>query len=328
MKVAIFGAGSTGCYLGGLLTLAGFGTTLICRERIKNSIKQAKGLTLTDFEGQHEHVMPNALITEIGDEQFDLVFVMLKCHQLASIKPELSKLNEQGARLVFMQNGIGSLEAVRDSVSPENTLQGITPFNVLSKDGAVFHRGTEGKFVFQLSSETTAIAKKLKTIGFECELYEDMRPAIYGKLLLNLNNAINAIVDLPLKTQLENRQLRKILSKAQEEWLAVSASQGVEMIQYTAIKPKLVPKSLLLPNFIFKVLASKMIAIDPEARSSMWEDIQLERKTEIEFLNGAVANLGKELGVATPVNQKILELIHQKESKKAVTVDMLLDVVA
>lgn len=324
MNIAIYGAGSTGCYLGGLLTLAGFHTTLIGRPRIKKAIEDAGGMTLTDFEGQREKLMPQAIITELEDQQFDLVFITLKCHQLPSIKKELAQLNERGSKLVFMQNGLGSLNAVTEILDSQNTLQGITPFNVLSKDNAVFHRGTEGNLIFERCQETEEVAKALADLGFECDLYDDMRPVIYGKLLLNLNNAINALVNLPLKTELEDRSFRKVLAGTMREWLAVSEATGVKMTQYTAVPPKLVPSILSLPNWLFKIIASKMLAIDPEARSSMWEDIQAGRKTEIEFLNGAVVELGEQLNVATPINKGIVQLILQKEKGDDVNAHHLL----
>ena len=326
MKIAVFGAGSTGCYLGGLLSLADNEVTLICRPRIKDMIEQAGGLTLTDFEGQHEQLMPSRLITEVTDDtnmHFDIVLVTLKCHHLISAQEDLVKLSQGGAKLIFMQNGLGSLELISEQLPPEKVLQGITPFNVLSKEQATFHRGTEGAMIFQRCPETKALKQQFEALGFPCELYDDMRPAIYGKLLMNLNNAINAIADLPIKTQLQNRRCRKVLAGAMKEWLAVASASGVNLIQYTAIKPSLVPYVLALPNLLFEALAKKMIAIDPEARSSMWEDIQAGRKTEIEFLNGAVADLAQETKIPAPINHGISQLVTAKEQGESVTLEQL-----
>ena len=112
MQLAIYGAGSTGCYLGGLLQLCGHQVSLICRPRIRDAIINAGGITLTDYRGQNEKVMPASLITELAGETFDAVFVTLKCHQLASAVNDLKQLAEKGAELVFMQNGLDSLDAI------------------------------------------------------------------------------------------------------------------------------------------------------------------------------------------------------------------------
>ena len=150
-----------------------------------------------------------------------------------------------------------------------------------------------------------------------------MKPVIYGKLLLNLNNALNAIADQPIKTQLENHALRKVYAAAQREWLEVAKAEGVELVQFTAVKPSWMQIVLGFPNWIFLRLAKTMLDIDPLARSSMWEDIQLGRKTEIEFLNQAVVKRGEILGVDVSVNRKISSLIHSLECGDTVSLEEL-----
>lgn len=323
MQLAIYGAGSTGCYLGGLLQLCGHQVSLICRPRIRDAIINAGGITLTDYRGQNEKVMPTSLITELAGETFDAVFVTLKCHQLASAVNDLKQLAEKGAELVFMQNGLDSLDAILNQLPKGAVYQGITPFNILSLDNAHFHRGTEGSFLFHRTPITEQLAQHLSAIGFPCELQADMKPVIYGKLLLNLNNALNAIADQPIKTQLENHALRKVCAAAQREWLEVAKAEGVELVQFTAVKPSWMPIVLGFPNWIFLRLAKTMLDIDPLARSSMWEDIQSGRKTEIEFLNQAVVKRGEILGVDVSVNRKISSLIHSLECGDTVSLEEL-----
>jgi 2-dehydropantoate 2-reductase len=323
MQLAIYGAGSTGCYLGGLLQLCGHDVSLICRQRIRDSIIEAGGISLTDYTGQNEKVMPTGLITQLADETFDAVFVTLKCHQLEAAVADLKRLAEDGAQLFFMQNGLDSLDTVQYQLPNNAVWQGITPFNILSMDNARFHRGTEGAFVLHRTSITEQLAEQLGAIGFPCELHRDMKPLIYGKLLLNLNNALNAVADQPIKTQLENRKLRRLYAAAQREWLQVATAEGVELGQFTAVKPAWMPIILSLPNWLFLRLAKAMLDIDPHARSSMWEDISMGRKTEIEFLNEAVVKRAEKLGLDTPVNRKISALIHSLERGDSVTLEQL-----
>ena len=323
MQLAIYGAGSTGCYLGGLLQLCGHDVSLICRQRIRDSIIEAGGISLTDYTGQNEKVMPAELITQLAGETFDAVFVTLKCHQLEAAVADLKRLAEDGAQLFFMQNGLDSLDTVQHQLPNNAVWQGITPFNILSMDNARFHRGTEGAFVLHRTSITEQLAEQLGAIGFPCELHRDMKPLIYGKLLLNLNNALNAVADQPIKTQLENRKLRRLYAAAQREWLQVATAEGVELGQFTAVKPAWMPTILSLPNWLFLRLAKAMLDIDPHARSSMWEDISMGRKTEIEFLNEAVVKRGEKLGLDTPVNRKISALIHNLERGDSVTLEQV-----
>ncbi|WP_105259240.1 MULTISPECIES: 2-dehydropantoate 2-reductase [unclassified Pseudoalteromonas] len=312
MRIAVFGAGSTGCYLGALLSAAQLDVSLICRARIKDAIIANGGIHISDYQGLDKTVMPDELITEPGEQLFDVVFVTLKCHQLPQALPQLLAITHKSSELVFMQNGLGSFEAIQDRLAERTCVFGITPFNVLQQ-GAHFHKGTEGEFVFAKTPGTEHIAKTLREHGFNCELKAQMTPVIYGKLLLNLNNALNAVADMPIKQELENKALRRVLAAAMKEWLAVCKAMNIELAQFTKVKPALVPRVLSLPNWLFRRLASAMLDIDPKARSSMWEDIQAGRKTEIAYLNGAVVALGQRHGVATPVNSAIVACIEKLE---------------
>ncbi|WP_105189597.1 2-dehydropantoate 2-reductase [Pseudoalteromonas sp. T1lg48] len=312
MRIAVFGAGSTGCYLGALLSAAGLRVSLICRARIKDAIVNNGGIHISDYQGLDKTLMPKELLTEPQGQRFDMVFVTLKCHQLQTALPQLLALTDEHSELVFMQNGLGSFEAIKNQFGARSCVFGITPFNVLQQ-GAHFHKGTEGEFVFAKTVRTEQIAKALREHGFNCQLEAQMESVIYGKLLLNLNNALNAVADMPIKKELENKALRHVLAAAMREWLGVCKAMNIELAQFTKVKPALVPVILSLPNWLFKRVASAMLDIDPKARSSMWEDIQAGRKTEIAYLNGAVVALGERYGVETPVNQAIVACIEKRE---------------
>jgi 2-dehydropantoate 2-reductase len=73
------------------------------------------------------------------------------------------------------------------------------------------------------------------------------------------------------------------------------------------------PIGLRLPDFLFFAVARAMVEIDPEARSSMAEDLERGRKTEIDHLNGEVVRLADEAGVPAPVNRRLVELIKAAE---------------
>ncbi|MEZ9233920.1 2-dehydropantoate 2-reductase [Shewanella sp. 10N.286.52.A9] len=341
MNIAIFGAGSTGCYLAGELLMAKLNVSLICRERIKRSIIENQGITLTSYQGLHQKVMPKALITELATNQnidsnsnlqnkvnpaplFDVIFVTVKCHQLAAITEQLLQITHSQSSIIFMQNGLGSLDEILPLLTHRHVSQGITPFNVLQQPNATFHKGTEGQFTFASTQHTKAIQQAMrKAQQSECILVDDMAPVIHGKLLLNLNNALNAITDVPIKQQLSQRRTRKLLSLAMKEWLSVCKQAKLPLTQFTKVKPTWLPLILSMPDWLFNLIAKQMLDIDPKARSSMWEDIQAKRQTEIDYLNGAVVNLGRQVNVSTPVNAAITAGIKQLEQGQTVDIDTL-----
>jgi 2-dehydropantoate 2-reductase len=87
------------------------------------------------------------------------------------------------------------------------------------------------------------------------------------------------------------------------------------------VGPTLLPRILRLPDWLFKRVAATMLRIDPEARSSMWEDLQAGRRTEIDYLNGAVVKLALASGRAAPANERIVELIRRAETGKGKELD-------
>ena len=139
----------------------------------------------------------------------------------------------------------------------------------------------------------------------------------YGKLIINLNNAVNALSGIPLQQQLGNRDYRKVVAEVQKEALAVLKAKGITPARLGKVIPSLMPYILLLPNGLFKLVAASTLKIDPQARSSMYEDLELNRPTEIDFLNGEVVRKGAILNIHTPVNSHIVSLVKRAEKNGA-----------
>lgn len=316
-KVVIYGAGSIGCYLGTILKSQEVDVELLGRQRLKEIIAQSGGIHISDYEGRDNFVADVPYSTDVSIlASADIVLVTLKCTAMREVAPILAEHCKTGAIVVCLQNGVGAEQPVVELVSQARVLCGIVPFNVVQGDNAHFHRATEGVLHLPNTPELKPVQRAFLGYGLPCELEDDMPAIIWGKLLLNLNNAINALSDLPLKTELSQRGYRLVLARCQEELLAVCRAKGIRLAKLTSVSPALIPKILRLPDFIFRILAQKMLAIDPKARSSMWEDIQAGRETEIDYLNGAVVTMAKGIGMEAPTNEKVSELLKQRASHK------------
>src|SRR5260370_36826614 len=95
----------------------------------------------------------------------------------------------------------------------------------------------------------------------------------WGKLLVNLNNALNALADLPLRQQLAQRSWRMLFADQMAEGLAAIKAEGIKPISSTPVPANWTPHLLPLPNAVFGILLGRTMKIHPEARSSMWEDL-------------------------------------------------------
>ncbi|WP_394129113.1 2-dehydropantoate 2-reductase [Shewanella maritima] len=327
--IAIYGAGATGCYLATQLLSAQLDVTLICRQRIKAQIEQNHGLKISHYDGNDYQVSTPKMLTQVSqtDHYFDIVFVTLKCHQLQDLQDDLRKITHHNSSIIFMQNGLDSALQLIEHLYPRHCFYGITPFNVIQKDHGHYHQATQGKFILPDAPALKKLLVQVNQHHHFCELTQDIDAIINGKLLLNINNALNAICDLPLKTQLSQRPYRQLLAAAMQEWLLLCQHLERPMAQLTKVKPQYLPRILRLPDWLFSRLAKQMLDIDPTARSSMWQDIQDKRKTEIEFINGAIVRLAEENNISAPVNQAICQAIYQLEAGEQVNMQQLFAVI-
>ena len=138
----------------------------------------------------------------------------------------------------------------------------------------------------------------------------------WGKLLLNLNNALNALADLPLRRQLAQRPWRRLFADQVAEGLAAIRAEGIKPVSPTPIPVGLLPPLLRLPDPIFDALLGRTMKIDPEARSSMWEDLQRGRRTEVDYLQGVITEIAERRGLDAPLSRRIVELIRQAEHRR------------
>ena len=196
---------------------------------------------------------------------------------------------------------------------------GMVPFNVVQsrQDGHSprFHRATSGTML--IAAGVPGLHEVLDVPGAAVAEHADMTGVLWGKLLLNLNNALNALSDLPLAKELGDRRWRLLLAAQIDEALAVLKAADLRPARIEGVPPRAIPAILRLPNVLFRLVARRMLAIDPQARSSMWEDLRLRRPTEIDHLQGAILMLADKAGVAAPLTERILRLIKGAESAGA-----------
>lgn len=316
--IVIYGAGSIGCYLGGRLQ-AHAGVRLIARPRLAAALRE-HGLVLSDLHGYHATVAPGSISLGDGpaDAQARLVLVTVKSGDTAQVAQELASSLAPGTVVVSMQNGLENADVLRRALPHCTVLAGMVPFNVVQRGSGVFHQGSDGQLMVERDPAFAPFAAVFTAAGLPVDQRDDMAAVQRAKLLLNLNNAINALSDLPLRDELAQRGWRCCLALAMSEALDVFASAGLPLARLTPLPPTWIPAVLRLPDAIFARLATRMLAIDPLARSSMWEDLQHGRRTEIEALQGAVVRIASETGRRAPTNERLIELVRQCEATPTV----------
>ncbi len=317
--VGIVGAGAIGCFLGAILAqdkqleVQFFGRENIGQELAEHGLGIAIGPLL------HRHTHVAFYTSQASLLQCDVILVTVKATALPHLIPQIKKHARSDVPIVALQNGIGVAEMIEAQLA-NPIFRAIVPFNVVKQSPGFFAKASGGDLLWPATGNHRLqyLGRVLSSFGLGVQEIADMRSAEYGKLLLNLNNALNAISNLPLRQQLLDRHLRQVLALAMREWLAVCHASGVQPRSFSAVPPNWLPHILMLPTGLFSLIARRMLAIEPFARSSMWDDVQSGRRTEIMYLNGAVVNAGIAFGVPTPVNAAIVDLVKHLEQGELV----------
>ena len=137
----------------------------------------------------------------------------------------------------------------------------------------------------------------------------------WGKLLINLNNALNALSGAPLLEELSNREWRSLFADQIAEGLPALKAEGVKPRSAFPLPIAALPHVMRLPTPLYRMVAGPSLKIDPQARSSMWEDLEQGRNTEIGELQETIVALCEKHALPAPVNARVAALIRECEEK-------------
>lgn len=307
----VMGAGSVGGYVGGCLQAAGAEVHFVGRPRMLDAW-HAHGLRVTDQDGRDERLPPAALRLSTSVPAGlapSLVLLAVKCGATREAAAALGAALPAGTPVLSLQNGLGNAEAGADAAPGLRWLPGMVPYNIAEVAPGHLHRGTGGRLAAEEDPALRAWLPIFEAARIPLRLFPDLRPVQWGKLLLNLNNPVNALSGLPLRAELMQRGYRQVFAALQREALAALEAAGIEPAQVAAVTPRRMPLLLSLPDWLFHRVARRMLRIDPQARSSMADDLALGRRTEVDALCGEVVRLARAQGTPAPLNQRIQALI-------------------
>jgi 2-dehydropantoate 2-reductase len=312
--IGVAGAGSIGCFVGGMLVAGGRRIALLARPRVIAEI-EAKGLRPTSYEGFDRTIDASALTLSDDPSIFadaGVVLVTVKSADTAHMADIIARSAPPDVVVVSLQNGVGNVEVLRNRLPGRRVLGGMVPFNVIALGEGRFHRATSGDIVIEQDDADTA--GKLSVPGLSMRPTGNIEGVQWGKLLVNLNNALNALADLPLRRQLSQRPWRRLFADQVAEGLAAIRAEGIKPVSPTPIPPGWMPPLLRLPDTIFEAILGRTMKIDPEARSSMWEDLQRGRRTEIDYFQGVITEIADRRGLDVPLSRRVVELIRNAEA--------------
>ncbi len=306
MKIAIVGAGAMGCLYGARLS----------------TLEQNK-VYLLDVWQDHLDAMNQYGIQMEEDGQFQTYKKIKACSKAEDIGPvdlaiifvkstmtkDAVKANKAllggNTMVLTLQNGLGNVDAICEEVSPNNVLAGTTAHGAtMLGPGKMKHAGKGKTIIGELSGVITQRAQGIATMfceaGLDTDTSDNAIGLIWGKLLSNVGlNALTAITGLLNGQILDYPETEELMALAVLEAKAVADAKGIKLSYEDAVEHTRALCIGTAPN-----------------RSSMLQDVTSGRKTEIDMINGAIVREGRALGIPTPTNLVLTNLIKTIEQKK------------
>lgn len=310
MKILVFGMGALGTVYAGLLKQSGHEVYGIDREPVVEAINQ-QGLQVEGIWGNHR-IYPDQVATSLDKLnclQFDLAIVTVKSYETPNVAQQLGQYLKPIPYIILAQNGYGNFEAAKQYLPEDQIIMGRIIFGaetinpghslvtVIADDVAI---GSPSNSID--SSYLEELAGMFTRAGIPTRATAEIMQYLWAKIIYNSAlNPLGAILEVNYGKLGEMESTRRLMDTIIEEIFAVLKAMD---------QPTLWPDA----NAYLQVFYTTLLPSTGGHHASMLQDIQRGRKTEIDALNGAVAALGKHLGVPTPVNAVITQLLKARES--------------
>ncbi|KAI9001774.1 ketopantoate reductase PanE/ApbA C terminal-domain-containing protein [Hyaloraphidium curvatum] len=334
MKFAVYGAGAIGAFTGLVLARPPNEVLLVGRQKLLDEAAAAGGFTAGRKTGDVKiPLLDVKLATDaksIADFGPDVVLMAVKSDGTRSACSDLNdayagRPADRKTTVVSLQNGTSNPAVMREVLDPARfaVLGGMVGFNAIVLPGATFTETTPAKIVVEdlpTGGATAAeIVKAMQEAGIEAaaEPPAEFASIVYGKLVTNLGNAVNALGSVPIVSMLSDRSFRRVLAQTQREALAVLAAHGITPRSGMGRLPAwLAPMVLELPDAVSRVLMGPQLRFHPEAVSSMLDDMRQGRMTEVGHLTGRIVEMAGEVEpkVPVPFNALCLRLVREWEA--------------
>ena len=328
MRIAIIGAGAIGSVIGGLLSKAGEDVILVGRKPHVDAINQ-NGLIL---EGGPGRIVIKVKATENLDFKPGLALLTVKAQDVVSSVTETQRFLS-GSQVVIMQNGVQSDDQAARLLGKENIISSVVAFNgQFLEPGKASYSIPFSKTALLIGEPFGNKGNRLQTLSallnkaIGTDISEEIRAAHWTKLIWNLQTAVPAITGLSYQDSYQYLEVRELTISLLKEGLKVIKAAGIKTANVPGFPMEpietMARESLLIASTLLKKIAESLGKV-PVLGSTL-QSIKRGTSTEVDYLNGEIVNLGKKMGIPTPANSLMVELVHQAETTgKFLTVDEL-----
>lgn len=299
MKIAVIGAGALGCVFGGLLAADGNDVWLLHhRESAAREIDD-RGVVLVEPDGEERRVDVRATVDASRVGPADLALVLVKAPQTIPAVEQHAAAIGPATRVLSLQNGVTNHDRLREHVGADRSLHGVTYQGAIGEGSGRVKRTNPGPSLFggEDAAFVGRVAETFESAGIEVETVPDPSVPIWRKQLTGAAiKPVAALTRLPNRTIVADEGLADLMGGLMEETASVAETRGVDLGDVDGTLADL-----------------REVMAGTDHTSSMLQDVQARRQTEIEDVNGATVEIGQEAGVAVPLNETVTALVRGVE---------------
>lgn len=296
-NVAMIGAGAIGgVYAYSLHKLLGDNFAFIANGKRKERLEQ-EGLYLNG-----EHFNPKVVSSDEGTT-FDLIIVSVKNYQLQSAIEDMRNLVGENTIILTLLNGISARDVLQEKFKDNHVLYGLAIKIDAVKVGNKITRNSKAiiqfgdKYNKTMSEEVLAVKNLLNDAKINNQVFEDMIKTVWTKWMLNIGlNQVSAISGATYGVIKNTPELLTLVNKAMTEVMEVSKAYNIN-----------------LGDENWASVQDVIDSLDGDGKTSLLQDVENKRKTEVEYFSGTLIKIAKEHNVEVPVNEVLYNFIKAKE---------------
>lgn len=319
MSIAVIGAGAIGGITAAYLTKAGYDVEIVCKYPDKAQQAKTKGLHIVGVRG--EHYVPMKAVAKVDElsGSKDIVLIVTKAYDMPEAARDVLPFLKDDSLVVSMQNGI-CVEALAEVVGDERAVGCVVGWgSTMLKDGTL-NMTSGGDFVIgACKDKDLTLLKEVLDEFLPTRISDNIISDLYSKMIINACiTSVGVLSGLYLGQILKKRPARNIFISIIREGIAVADAMKLTVEPYGG---KIDYYSLIKGNGLLsrfkRHLLIRIIGVKyRRLKSSSLQALERGKPTEVDYFNGYIAKKGAEYGVPTPVNDRVVQMIKEIESKK------------